>query len=202
MELKGAYKVSTRYKLGWVALLLVGMGYLGLVLFLGTFTPFLLVHGTSMEPTFHAGDLLLNKRPPEAEIKVGEVIAFDVPPDALGELNFPHLVTHRVIGMELSKGQMVFITQGDNNKVVDPYQVPPNLVRGVVLKNLGPVGRPLLFFTNKKAVVVEPRPSLLGVPLWQLSPLLVIALLLAYLGIKLLLKLLNEGLRSKCRAKS
>lgn len=186
MELKGTYKVATRVKLGLVALLIVGMGNLGQVLFLGTFTPFLVVNGTSMEPTYHAGDLLLNKRPPEAEIKVGDVIAFDVPPDAPGELNFPYIVAHRVIGMELSKGQMVFITQGDNNTVVDPYQVPPSLVRGVVLKNLGAVGRPLLFFTNKKAVVVEPRPSLLGVPLWQLFPLLVIALLLAYLGIKLL----------------
>ena len=178
--------MATRVKLGLVALLIVGMGNLGLVLFLGTFTPFLVVNGTSMEPTYHAGDLLLNKRPPEAEIKVGDVIAFDVPSDALGELNVPHVVTHRVIGMELSKGQMVFITQGDNNTVVDPYQVPPSLVRGVVLKNLGPVGRPFLFLADEKAGVVELRPSLLGVPLWQFLPLLVIALLLACLGIKLL----------------
>ena len=84
--------MAARLKLGPVALLLVGMGYLGLIVFLGTSTPFLLVHGTSMEPTYHEGDLLLNKRPPEAEIKVGDVIAFDVPPDAPEELNFPPVI--------------------------------------------------------------------------------------------------------------
>ena len=151
--------MATRIKLGPVALLLVGMGYLGLVLFLGTSTPFLLVRGTSMEPTYHAGDLLLSKSPPEAEIKVGDVIAFNVPDDAPEKLNFPPVVVHRVIGMEGREGQLVFITQGDN-AVVDPFQVSPDLVRGVIFKNLGPVGRPILFLTNKKVLLFVGLPLL------------------------------------------
>ncbi len=157
MKSKG--NMATRIKLGPVALLLVGMGYLGLVLFLGTSTPFLLVRGTSMEPTYHAGDLLLSKSPPEAEIKVGDVIAFNVPADAPENLNFPPVVVHRVIGMEGREGQLVFITQGDN-AVVDPFQVPPDLVRGVILKNLGPVGRPILLLTNKKVLLFVGLPLL------------------------------------------
>ena len=151
--------MATRIKLGPVALLLVGMGYLGLVLFLGTSTPFLLVRGTSMEPTYHAGDLLLSKSPPAAEIKVGDVIAFNVPDDAPEKLNFPPIVAHRIIGIEGRAGQLVFITQGDN-AVVDPFQVPPDLVRGVVIKNLGPVGRPILLLTNKKVLLFVGLPLL------------------------------------------
>ena len=151
--------MPVRFKLGPVALLLVGMGYLGFVLFLGTSTPFLLVRGTSMEPTYHAGDLLLSKKPPEAEIKVGDVIAFNVPDDAPENLNFPPIVVHRVIGTEGREGKLVFITQGDN-AVVDPFQVPPDLVRGVILKNLGPVGRPILFLTNKKLLLFVGLPLL------------------------------------------
>ena len=62
-------------------------------------------------------------------------------------------------GIKGRDGQLVFITQGDN-AVVDPFQVPPSLVRGVVIKNLGPVGRPILLLTNKKVLLFVGLPLL------------------------------------------
>ena len=143
---------------GLVALLLLGMTYLGLMLFLGTSSPFLLVRGASMEPTLHSGDLLLNKSIAPSEIKVGDVIVFDIPSDVQERLKMPPKATHRVIGIEGENGQMVFVTQGDNSDV-DPFKVPSSMVRGVVVKNLGPLGWPILLLTNKTLLLF------LGIPI-------------------------------------
>ena len=143
---------------GLVALLLFGMSYLGLMLFLGTSSPFLLVSGTSMEPTLHTGDLLLNKSVAPTEIKVGDVIAFEVPSEVQQRLSMPPKATHRVVGIEGENGQMVFVTQGDNSDV-DPFKVPSSMVRGVVVKNLGPLGWPILLLTNKTLLLF------LGIPI-------------------------------------
>lgn len=83
-----------------VTLLLLGMGYLGLVLFLGTSSPFMLVRGTSMEPTFHTGDLLLSRSVSPTKIEVGDVIAFSVPAEERKRLNLPSTAVHRVLGIE------------------------------------------------------------------------------------------------------
>ena len=42
----------------------------------------LLPAATSMEPTYHAGDLLLAKNIAGTEIEVGAVVAFDIPAEA------------------------------------------------------------------------------------------------------------------------
>ena len=143
---------------GLIALLLLGMSYLGLMLFLDTSSPFLVVQGSSMEPTLHAGDLLLNKNVAPTDIKLGDVITFDVPSDAQQRLKMPPKATHRVIGIEGQDGQMVFVTQGDNSDV-DPFKVPSTSVRGVVAKNMGPLGWPILLLTNKTLLIF------LGIPI-------------------------------------
>ena len=143
---------------GLIALLLFGMSYLGLMLFLNTSSPFLVVQGTSMEPTLHAGDLLLSKSIAPTDIKVGDVITFDVPSDAQQRLRMPPKATHRVIGIEGQDGQMVFVTQGDNSDV-DPFKVLSSMVHGVVAKNMGPLGWPILLITNKTILLF------LGIPI-------------------------------------
>lgn len=143
---------------GLIALLLLGMSFLGLMLFLNTSSPFLVVQGTSMEPTLHAGDLLLSKNVAPTDIKVGDIIAFDIPSDIQQRLKMPSKATHRVIGIEGQDGQMVFVTQGDNSDV-DPFKVPSTSVRGVVAKNMGPLGWPILLLTNKTILVF------LGIPI-------------------------------------
>ena len=139
--------------LSLMALFLLCTGYLGLVLFSGSFSPLLLVSGTSMEPAFHAGDLLLNKTIAATEIKVGDVIAFNMPEDARQRLGMPPKAAHRVIGIEGISGELFFATKGDNSDA-DSFKVSSSEVLGVVSKNLGPWGRPLLFVANTKRLLI------------------------------------------------
>ena len=90
---------------------------------------------------------------------MGDVIAFNVPLDAQQRLKLPPTAVHRVIGIEGDQGQLVFVTKGDNSGT-DPFKVPPSAVRRVVVKNLGPWGRPLLFLTNRAALLY------LGLPIF------------------------------------
>lgn len=163
---------KTRFALA--ALLLLGVGYLGLVLFLGTSSPFMLVQGTSMEPTFHSGDLLLNKSVSTTEIEVGDVIAFNVPSDIQERLLLSAIAVHRVVGIEGDQDQRVFITQGDNSDV-DPFEVPSSDVRSVVVKNLGPIGWPILFLINRSAFIFNVF-LLVGLPILTFLIILLAAL--------------------------
>jgi len=85
-----------KLNLSLVAVLLLGMVYLGLMLVSGTSNPLLLVRGSSMEPTFHAGDLLLSKAVNPAEIQVGDIIAFSVPSEERQRMGLPDNAVHRV----------------------------------------------------------------------------------------------------------
>lgn len=136
-----------------IALLLIAMGYLGLSLLFGSFSPFLVVQGRSMEPGLHAGDLLISSTVTPTHVKVGDIIAFNVPADARERMKLPTTVAHRVLRIEGNEGQLAFVTKGDNSDV-DPFKVPHSEVRGVVLKNLGPLGLPFLVLANKTALLV------------------------------------------------
>lgn len=72
----------------------------------GGATSIVVVSGTSMEPTYHTGDVLLVRK---TEPQVGDVIAFTVP-DGEGE------IVHRVIER---RSDGTFLTRGDNRETPD-----------------------------------------------------------------------------------
>ena len=164
-------RISGKLSLGFIALLLLGMGYLALISYTGTSTPFLLVRGTSMEPALHAGDLLIVKDRPAAEIQEGDVVVFRVPADVRERLKMPANAVHRILGVASENSELAFVTKGDNSDV-DPFNVPVSAVRGVVVKNLGPWGRPILFLTDRSVLLF------LGLPL-----LTFVFIVLAVLGL-------------------
>ncbi len=92
------------------------------------------VSGFSMKPTFVAGDMVLISRVDPQVIEVGEVIQF--------QRNGSSIV-HRVIEIREQDGQRVFITQGDNNNVVDE-PVPQAIVIGEVVRYLPQIGWPVI----------------------------------------------------------
>jgi len=136
-----------------VGLFAAALGYLGLVTWLGTSSPFTLVRGGSMEPTLHGGDLLLSRKVPPSEIRVGDVIAFDTPDEVRRQKNLPATLVHRVVSIDGKAGQLVFITKGDNSDT-DRLPVPSTAVRGVMVRNLGLIGRPLMFLTNTRILLM------------------------------------------------
>lgn len=72
---------------------------------------FFLVSGTSMEPTFHTGDLVFITKPAADQISPGDIILFETTGGK---------VLHRVIALELKDENVAhFFTQGDANNVQD-----------------------------------------------------------------------------------
>lgn len=81
----------------------------------------------SMEPTYSPGDLVVVKPTPAEEIRVGEVMTYQL---RSGE---PIRVTHRVISRSAgTSGETTFITQGDHNTAPDEAPVREVQVVGTV----------------------------------------------------------------------
>jgi signal peptidase I len=91
---------------------------------------YVVVDGTSMQPTLVDGDLAIVRR--SDAYAVGDVIAFQLPdgdPDARG------LVIHRIVGGSAKDG---FVTQGDNRSGQDPWRpVPADIVGSVWITAAG-----------------------------------------------------------------
>jgi signal peptidase len=81
----------------------------------------------SMEPTFPVGTLVVVKPTPAQEIRLGDVITYQIKP---GE---PAVVTHRVVEVRsISTGEIQFLTRGDNNDATDPTVVTEPQLKGRV----------------------------------------------------------------------
>jgi signal peptidase len=102
-----------------------------------------IVSGTSMEPTYHTGDLALVRR--TGDIAVGDVIVYAVPAGQPGEGRH---VVHRVVGGDAASG---WITRGDNRDTPDIWRPRADdivgTVRGLIpqggswlMKVLSPIG--------------------------------------------------------------
>lgn len=103
-------RVLSGLLLATAALGAVGAAVLVVLLHVG-FAPVL---SPSMEPSFAAGDLLVTRSVPTAEVGVGDVVVLPRP-DAPGER-----YAHRVISRDDSEGAVVVRTKGDANPAEDP----------------------------------------------------------------------------------
>src|SRR5690606_34747436 len=103
---------------------------------LGGQTSFVVVSGSSMEPTYFGGDLGI-ARPMEPS--VGDVIV-----SAPTELGGSQSV-HRIIGGSAEDG---WVVKGDNNSFIDPFEPTADEVRGVVLVHYADMGRVTALMLN------------------------------------------------------
>ena len=94
-----------------------------------------IVRSSSMEPAMRAGALAVMLPVDAADVKVGDIIAFDPPWDSGSDVT----VSHRVIGV-LDNGQLRFDTKGDALEGSDPYYVPGESVQGKVLFSIPYLG--------------------------------------------------------------
>lgn len=113
-------QASGRQVLSWGVFLLVlgGVWFVAAPTNLGGPASFVIVEGTSMEPTYQDGDLVIARQ--ESSYEVGDVITYDAPVGT----EFP--VIHRVIGFE----EGGYITQGDNRDRPDGWLAPKHAVHG------------------------------------------------------------------------
>lgn len=87
----------------------------------------------SMEPAIKTGAMIVRARAAPEEIKLGEVIAFNVE-------GLDHPVCHRVIEIIKTEEQISFRTKGDANESPDEWVVDADHLIGKIVFNLSWVG--------------------------------------------------------------
>ena len=110
-----------------LAILLAGVRLVGL-------TPYVVLSG-SMEPTYHTGSLIYDKKVDPFTLKEGDVITFMVSEDTLA--------THRIVGVvpdEDEPGTIRFRTKGDANDAEDGSLVHYKNVIGTTVFTIPKLG--------------------------------------------------------------
>jgi signal peptidase len=74
--------------------------------------------GGSMSGTFEVGAVAFDRPVPVADLRVGDIITYQPPPDS----GVPNLVSHRIISIRHIGGQTVYHTKGDANPDPDPWR--------------------------------------------------------------------------------
>jgi signal peptidase I len=118
-----------------VSLVLLGAGWFFFApTQLGGSNAYVQIYGTSMQPRFHAGDLVI-VRSTNSTFRVGDIAAYRNP--TLGN----HVVLHRII--EITGGRYVF--KGDNNTFIDSYHPTRNQLVGHMWVHAPAVGKYLVW---------------------------------------------------------
>jgi signal peptidase I len=90
---------------------------------LGGEADYVVVRGTSMLPTYRAGDLIVARQ--KSSYAIGDIIVYEIP---AGEAGAGLAVIHRIVGGSPSAG---FVTRGDNNPAPDDWRPTLPDIQGV-----------------------------------------------------------------------
>jgi signal peptidase len=113
-------------------------------IFLGRKT-YVIISG-SMEPYINIGDVLIEKKIDENQLKVGDVITYR---------KADHVVTHRIIKITYnSLGKMLITTKGDNNEAEDYQKVYFSEIEGRVEKIIPKIGLLALVVKHKSVITL------------------------------------------------
>lgn len=133
----GARRGSARFAVTMaLAVIVAGWAVLLRPTFLGGPVTYVIVTGTSMEPTVHPGDVLVMRR--HRGYRVGDLVAYRVPVE--GPFRDARVV-HRIVGGSPEAG---FVVRGDNRPTADLWRPRPRDVVGRAWLRLPGVGRFLL----------------------------------------------------------
>ncbi|OGO18431.1 MAG: signal peptidase I [Chloroflexi bacterium RBG_16_50_11] len=113
--------------------------------------PFMPIFGSSMEPTLQSGALMMIDPIDPQDIKVGDIIVYNIPLMVRDYYNYPPTVSHRVIKVT-TVPSLGFRTAGDNTGE-DPFTVRPQDIRGTVGSQIPYLGLPLLFFQSQQGLI-------------------------------------------------
>ena len=94
------------------------------------YTPLVVVSG-SMEPTLHAGDIAVTKKVTPDQVWLGDVVTYR---------SDPGLVTHRIVGLDVTPQVAFYQMKGDANASRDPQPVSIDQIETRVLYRIPRVG--------------------------------------------------------------
>ena len=98
----------------------------------------------SMEPTFYKDDLVVVKKCSEKELKKGDIITFK---------QEDRIVSHRIDEITKEKGEVKFITKGDNNDIRDQDLVNVQDVYGKILFSIKKIGKLIHYIQNARGFI-------------------------------------------------
>jgi signal peptidase len=116
---------------GWIVTTIVAVAVIWFAVGLFPVQPTTIISG-SMRPVLDVGDIVIIAKVPASTIETGDIIEFR---EAEGVTT-----VHRVVGIDDSGGQTVFITQGDANSEPDANSVLPDNVVGKVVFDIPKIG--------------------------------------------------------------
>ncbi|TET68443.1 MAG: signal peptidase I [Dehalococcoidia bacterium] len=140
-----------RFKRALTLVFIVAVCLIGFMAVRGVM-PFMPVFGTSMEPELHAGNLIVIEEKAAADVKVGDIIVYNVPSAIRDYYNYPPVVAHRVIEVRDTEFGIAWRTKGDNAGE-DPFTVRANDLRGTVSQQIPFLGFPFLFLQSQQGLM-------------------------------------------------
>ncbi len=128
--------ISSMNPLKWIPSFL--LLFIMIAFIIGLFPTYpLVVYSDSMKPSFRVGDIVLMKKEKIDKIEIGDVI---------GYISNKNIIVHRVIQKNNQRGNIVFITKGDNNPNVDQKSINKEQVIGKVIYVIPKIGYPSIWF--------------------------------------------------------
>ena len=116
---------------GWIVTTIVAVAVIWFAVGLFPVQPTTVISG-SMRPTLNVGDIVIIAKVPASSVEIGDIIQFR---EAEGVTT-----VHRVVDIEESGGETVFITQGDANGEPDANSVLPDNVVGKAILDIPKIG--------------------------------------------------------------
>ena len=98
----------------------------------------------SMEPTFYIEDLVVVKKCKLEELQIGDIITFK---------QEDRTISHRIVKIIKEKGEVKFVTKGDNNDILDKNFIEMKNVYGKVLFSIKKVGKVIHYIQNARGFI-------------------------------------------------
>lgn len=98
----------------------------------------------SMEPTLEKNDVVFVKKCPVDELKEDDIITF---------LYEDRTISHRIIKITKDKGELKFVTKGDNNEIADKDAVEADQIYGKVQFSVKGIGKIIQYIQNIRGFI-------------------------------------------------
>ena len=147
-----AWRLVLWFVLPALAILMV-LGYIGDAVVNHVYPPVVPVSGVSMRPTLQAGDLVFLKGVSPATLRVGDVIAVNVPSVDQKQYGLPSRIVHRIQHIKHDQLGLLFITKGDANAGADVFTTRSDNVIGKLQFRITGLGYPFLFFRSRQGMI-------------------------------------------------
>lgn len=108
------------------------------------YKPFIVLSG-SMSPAINVGDLVVTKETDTSSLAVGDIIAFRE-----GE----SVITHRIVGITETDGELQYTMKGDANNVDDAKPVTEKMIEGAYTLGIPKMGNVALFMQTPIGMLI------------------------------------------------